>query len=437
VQLEGLVPETVRDLLTLPVVGVVGTLRAGGAVKLTPVWFELDGDRIRLNGHRGAHWLDHVERTRSATLLVVDPSDAYRSAHLELALEEVTTVGAGDHLDALSLRYRGRRYEALTPVQRVIVTFVPESVRYSAGRSGAGTGRRARPDPGGAIDRASDPAAPPRPVPPAERSRRVAALFDEVAATYDRGGVAWFGPIAERLVAQLAAAPGERALDLGCGRGAATFPLARAVGAHGRVTAVDLSAAMVELTAKEASAAGYPQIEVVQADVAASGLPSGTYDVAVASFVLFFMPAPLSALREWRELLVPGGRLGISTFGEARAGFLGTSIESWLGLAGGQDAAGRPALDGPRVAELMVKAGFEDVSSQDLHLSVTFCDLEHWYSWSWSHGQRGVWQRLPAAEREAAKTAVAERLEEHRGSDGSYRVPARIGLVTGFRPPRG
>ena len=49
-------------------------------------------------------------------------------------------------------------------------------------------------------------------------------------------------------MAEAAPQPGERALDIGCGRGAATALLAEAVGDAGTVTAIDLSQRMVEHT---------------------------------------------------------------------------------------------------------------------------------------------------------------------------------------------
>ena len=65
---------------------------------------------------------------------------------------------------------------------------------------------------------------------PSQRRAGVAALFDQLAPGYDRGGVPWFGPIGARLVELTAPRPGDRALDVGAGRGAATFPLVEAVG---------------------------------------------------------------------------------------------------------------------------------------------------------------------------------------------------------------
>ena len=81
-----------------------------------------------------------------------------------------------------------------------------------------------------------------------------AGVFDRAADTYDAVGVPWFQPIALRLVTELAVQPGERVLDIGCGRGAALFPLAEAAGPAGSVVGIDLSPRMVELTAADATA---------------------------------------------------------------------------------------------------------------------------------------------------------------------------------------
>jgi hypothetical protein len=66
------------------------------------------------------------------------------------------------------------------------------------------------------------------------KQERMARLFNLVADDYDAVGVEFFQPIAAGLVAQLGPRPGERTLDVGCGRGAVRVRFAAAVGSKGR-----------------------------------------------------------------------------------------------------------------------------------------------------------------------------------------------------------
>lgn len=261
-----------------------------------------------------------------------------------------------------------------------------------------------------------------RPVSPARRRAEVAAVFDRVADSYDNTGVPWFQPIARRLVEQVAPVPGERALDLGCGRGAALFALADAVGPAGTATGIDLSVRMVEATRVDARARGYGNVEVHVMDAGAPTLPAGGYDIAVASFVLFFLPAPVTVLRAWRALLVPGGRLAVSTFTQSRTGVLADVFRPYLpdplfGSAFETDAG---------VEGLVASAGFVDVRTYTFDLDVVFDDVDQWQAWSWSHGQRAVWERVPVGERDRVCAAAARHLAGYRDDDGRIRLPQRI-----------
>lgn len=138
-----------------------------------------------------------------------------------------------------------------------------------------------------------------------EPCNRVAALFDRVADTYDAVGVAWFAPIAAGPVRELAPSSGERALDVGCGRGAATVPLADGVGAGGGVLGIDFAPRMVEATA--ADVAHLPQVEIRVADARSPGLTLESFDVVASSLVLFFPPEPQDALRRGRRCSCPAG----------------------------------------------------------------------------------------------------------------------------------
>jgi SAM-dependent methyltransferase len=267
-------------------------------------------------------------------------------------------------------------------------------------------------------------------------------LFDRVAASYENVGVPWFTPIGAALVRAVAPVSGERAVDLGCGRGAVLFPLADAVGPAGRVTGIDLSAAMVARTAADVRARGLSTVDLHVMDASTPDLPPASYDLAVSSLVIFFLTDPGAALRSWRELLVPGGRLGISTFGPRG--------QAWEDI----DSVFRPYLpahlldartsgeSGPfatdrGVEDLLTTAGFTHIRTTGLDVSVTFEDPEQWRTWSCSHGQRAMWESVPESDRHQVMATAAERLDAARGPDGHITLTQHIRLSLGERPDPG
>ncbi|CAL9608267.1 class I SAM-dependent methyltransferase [Streptomyces sp. Tu 3180] len=107
---------------------------------------------------------------------------------------------------------------------------------------------------------------------------------------------------AERLRAWLPGRAGD-VLDLGCGTGSLSL-LAAAQG-H-RVTGVDRSPAMVALAREKL--AGRDAVFLV-GDATAPPVGGRRYDAVLVRHVLWTLPEPARALRHWRELLRPGGRL--------------------------------------------------------------------------------------------------------------------------------
>lgn len=226
----------------------------------------------------------------------------------------------------------------------------------------------------------------------------VAGVFDRAADTYDRVGVPWFGPIAAGLVDELDVRPGEQILDVGTGRGAALIPLAMATGPTGRVLGIDLAPRMVALTARDT--VDLPQAEVRVGNATAPALPSSSFDVVAASLVLFFLPDPVAAIRTWADLLVDGGRLGISTFGP--------QDERWTHVddvflpylpAGLMDArtSGRrgPFASDDGVAQVLREGGLTQVRTAHRSIVVRFRDAAQLLEFSHSHGQRGMWESVP------------------------------------------
>src|SRR6516225_333864 len=113
-----------------------------------------------------------------------------------------------------------------------------------------------------------------------------------------------------RTLAAIDVRPGERGLDLGCGPGFLTVELARAVGAGGRVTALDASPEMREAARTRLAEAGLvSRVELVGGDAVQLEFPAGTFDFAAAVQVYLYVPEVARALGEAWRVLRPGGRL--------------------------------------------------------------------------------------------------------------------------------
>jgi ubiquinone/menaquinone biosynthesis C-methylase UbiE len=272
-----------------------------------------------------------------------------------------------------------------------------------------------------------------------EQVAQVAAVFDLVADDYDQSGVDFFQPIAERLTAALAAGPGERAVDIGCGRGAVTLRLARAVGATGHVTAVDLAPAMVSLTHAAAERAGLENVSVDVMDATAPTLAEGSFDVLASSLVLFFLPDPGAALARWLRLLRPGGRAGITTFGDQddtwRA--IDKLFKPYLPqqmLDARTSGSGGPFASDAGMEDLLRAAGAADVRTVRQDLAVRFADADQWRAFSLSTGQRAMWRFVPDEERPDVFAAAGDLLDKARDATGAIVLHQDVRHTLAVRP---
>lgn len=266
----------------------------------------------------------------------------------------------------------------------------------------------------------------------------VAALFDQIADDYDAVGVDFFKPTAAGLIHTLDVRPGERAVDLGCGRGAALLPLARAVGPEGSVVGVDISPRMVDLARSEVAAAGL-DVDLRVDDAMAPDLPEMSFDVAVSCLVLFFLPDPSAALRRWRGMLVEGGRLGVATFGPYSEQWR-TEVDAVLAAHTPPDLldARTSGVRGPFESDegmerLLTAAGYRHVRTTTATVSPRFDDPDHWYRWSMSVGQRRFWDAVPDEDLGRVRQAVLEAVDRCRDGRDRIGFDQQIRYTTGQR----
>ena len=105
----------------------------------------------------------------------------------------------------------------------------------------------------------------------------------------------------------IAAAPGERVLDVGCGPGFYLAELLERVGPEGHVAGVDTSAPMLAIAAGRVAA--HDNVEVREAPATALPFEDDAFDGAVCVQVLEYVEDVALALGELRRVLRPGGRL--------------------------------------------------------------------------------------------------------------------------------
>jgi ubiquinone/menaquinone biosynthesis C-methylase UbiE len=117
---------------------------------------------------------------------------------------------------------------------------------------------------------------------------------------------------ATTIVERLDVRPGMAILDLGCGPGRLTIPIARGVGPAGKVVAMDIQSGMLQRAQEKARAANLTNIEFLQAGAGEGKLGHNRFDRALLVTVLGEIPDRETALREIFDALKPGGLLSIT-----------------------------------------------------------------------------------------------------------------------------
>ena len=267
--------------------------------------------------------------------------------------------------------------------------------------------------------------------PQAFDAEEVAALFGRAAATYD-SVIPFFTSFGSRLVDAAALTPGERVLDVGCGRGATLLPASVAVGITGRVVGIDLSEEMVSLLATELEAAGIDNSTVRRDNAQALDMDDGSFDVVLSQMVLHLVPDPEGAASEFSRVLVPGGRCVASVpSGATGWDFLGEVFGTYGPRAvRPMTVPHRPDFD---LKATMVAGGFEIVGDQEAELTFHFPDGQAWWDWAWSNGIRAIFEILGPDDLEAMRHDVFERLAAMSTPEG-IPLAQRVRMVTGVKP---
>jgi SAM-dependent methyltransferase len=117
------------------------------------------------------------------------------------------------------------------------------------------------------------------------------------------------------LLARSAVVQGERALEIGCGTGAATIPFAEAVGERGRVVGIDISEPMLAGARKRITESGLRNVTLLQADAQTHRFEPDSFDLITSRFGVMFFADPNAAFGNLLPALRPAGRLCFACWG--------------------------------------------------------------------------------------------------------------------------
>jgi arsenite methyltransferase len=105
----------------------------------------------------------------------------------------------------------------------------------------------------------------------------------------------------------IAAAPGERILDVGCGPGFYVAELLDEVGPTGAVVGVDVSPQMLAAAARRTQ--GRDNVSYLEGDATSLPVDHDAFDAALSVQVLEYVPDVRAALAELHRAVRPGGRV--------------------------------------------------------------------------------------------------------------------------------
>jgi SAM-dependent methyltransferase len=115
---------------------------------------------------------------------------------------------------------------------------------------------------------------------------------------------------AESFVARMQLQPGERVLDIACGTGNVTIPLARR---GATVTGLDMMPQLLEEARARAAREGL-RIRFDEGFAEALPYRDASFDVLVSMFGIVFSPFPATVVSEMARVLRPGGRLALANW---------------------------------------------------------------------------------------------------------------------------
>jgi ubiquinone/menaquinone biosynthesis C-methylase UbiE len=192
---------------------------------------------------------------------------------------------------------------------------------------------------------------------------------------------------------------------------------------------------MVEAARRRAVEQEVSNATFLRMDAEALDLPDAVFDVVLCSLGLMYVPDPQRAVREWRRVLKPGGRVAIAVWGKrSNCGWspvfpiVEQEVES--DVCPLFFSLGEPDV----LAQLCADSGFDSVRQRRIPTILSYDDAQSACDAAFVGGPVALaWSRFDAETRERARSRYQDAIEPWRRNQ-SYRIPGEFVVVTGVAP---
>jgi SAM-dependent methyltransferase len=245
------------------------------------------------------------------------------------------------------------------------------------------------------------------------------------------------------LLARLGITGGENVLEIGCGTGAVTAPLAAAVGDNGRLVAVDICEPMLGVARQRVEERGLHNVKLLLGDAQTFEFEPAAFDLATSRMSVMFFANPTAAFRNIGGALKPGGRLIFACWApleENRHWLISYDIAlRHLGPPALQPAGAPSPLafaDPDYIHRVLAGAGFTEVAVERAHPTIIGGSPEEEAQQAMIMGPtaRLIEEKTPA---ELMRQTIAREIEAAfaaEASSGPIRLPSTIFVVAARRP---
>jgi SAM-dependent methyltransferase len=189
-------------------------------------------------------------------------------------------------------------------------------------------------------------------------------------------------PFEELLLEAVAAGPGGRVLDVGCGTGSTTLAAARLLGVRGRCVGIDISEPMLAAARARAEQEGRP-VSFVCADAQTHVFEPASFDTLISRFGVMFFEDPVQAFTNLRRAARDRSEFRFATWrSPAENPFMTTAERAAAPLLPNipprsADAPGQFAFaDRSRIYRILKESGWTEIEVRPIDIACTFPEKE-------------------------------------------------------------